>query len=424
MFNIGLKALKSFVEKEDSYAFYKAKLTQKLFKGEELTAFNWVHSHFSKFQTLPHVDTFSLQFPEILQFECVEPPAYYVDLIEKRFIYDAINKANISCQDLLRDNQNDVEAATTILSTALATINEQKHRQQLLDLGLEGGALILNTYNKVLVSDTTAAFFGWPYLDDIYNGTLPGDVVSFVGRPATGKSWFSLYTSLYNWTNRNLNVLFVSMEMNLLAVTQRIAAMYTNTNISQLKTSGFSSTTYSIFYKKLKGLSKEPAKFYVVDGNLAASVDEVYALASQLNCKLVFIDGAYLLKNKNTRLDRYTKVAENVELMKKYSTSLDLQTFASWQFNRQAAKKDRRKGEKVGLEDIGYSDAIPQISSIVLGLMQEDGVETIESRKIEVLKGRNGETGSFDVNWNFITMDFSQKMLLAGKGEFEPLDFL
>jgi len=169
-------------------------------------------------------------------------------------------------------------------------------------------------------------------------------------------------------------------------------------------------------------MKHEGADFFVVDGNLAACAEDVYILADQLNCHRVFIDGAYLLRHKNPKLDRYTRVAENVELMKRYVTDLDMSTFASWQFNRNGSQKGKKKGEEATLDDIGYSDAIGQVSSIVLGLFQEEGIETMNQREIKVLKGRNGEVGGFKINWNFNIMDFSyvNEKEVAPK----PLEFL
>ena len=60
--------------------------------------------------------------------------------------------------------------------------------------------------------------------------------------------------------------------------------------------------------------------------------------------------------------------------------------------NREAEKK-KKDGKEVTVADIGMSDEINQISSIVLGLFQHEGVETMLRRKINVMKGRNGEVG-------------------------------
>ena len=108
--------------------------------------------------------------------------------------------------------------------------------------------------------------------------------------------------------------------------------------------------------------------------------------------------------------------------MKKGSGAGGFATFASWQFNRKSLEKDSKKGQKPGVEDIGMSDAIGQISSIVLGLMQEDGVETLTSRRVTVMKGRNGEVGGFNVRWDFQKMDFRQ--LADGEDEKKTLEFV
>ena len=81
-------------------------------------------------------------------------------------------------------------------------------------------------------------------------------------------------------------------------------------------------------------------------------------------------------------------------------------TVASWQFARSAAKK--KKGEKITGEDIGYTDAIFQVSSLVLGLSEEDSVSTLVQRQVDILKGRSGETGQFFTHWQFDTMDFTE----------------
>ena len=48
------------------------------------------------------------------------------------------------------------------------------------------------------------------------------------------------------------------------------------------------------------------------------------------------------------------------------------------------------------------------ISSIVMGMFEEETVETLKQRRVKILKGRNGETGEFVSNWNFDKMDFSE----------------
>lgn len=406
IFNLGLKALKRVVGDQKALDWHKNKVTASLFVGSELEAFEWVQAHLTKYHQLPQLDTLCQQFPEFTQMDCPEPFVYYLDLLQKRYGYNRINSANLESQKILKGDKNLVEEATAVMQKAVEDIKSQAYRTKILDVAKEAPKLVLTEYHNALQNDKLAEF-GWDYLDGMTGGVMPGDVISFVGRPAMGKTWKVLRMALHNWL-AGRTTMVVSMEMNVLAISQRLAAMYTHCPVGQLKLGGYSSQTYSNFASGLVQMAQEKGHFYVVDGNLAASVEDIYLLASQLGAKLVLIDGAYLLKHKNTRLDRYTRVAENVELMKQASTGLEIATASSWQLNRDAAKNAKKTGQQAGLEDIGYSDAIGQISSVVLALMQEEGIETMMQRRIDVLKGRNGEVGQFSIWWDFMKMNFDQ----------------
>ena len=410
-YNLGYKVLRRLCEEQDVLAWYKAKLNNKLFKGSESPAFEWIANHVAEHHVLPQFDTFVGNFPEVKEVVCPEPTSYYVSQIEHRYFYETIDKANIESQGILKSDQTASVKAMTVMQQAINEIKEQQYRAKILDLPKEGPDLLALAYQQATnVDDEDIAEFGWKHMDD-QGPVMPGDIVSFVGRPAMGKTWQMLYSAMHNW-KKNRPVLFVSMEMAPIHIAQRVASMYGHTNFGQLKTGTYSNigknNTFAKFKKGLIALGQEKGKFYVVDGNLAASAEDVFALADQLKCTTVYVDGAYLLRHKNGKLDRFLRAAENVELMKRYSSELEAKTFASWQFNREASKKAKKSGEVAGLEDIGYTDAIGQISSIVLGLFQDENIETMKARQIRVLKGRNGETGQFSINWDFNIMDFDE----------------
>jgi replicative DNA helicase len=405
---LGVKVLKRLCQEQNALTWHKAKLSMVLFKPYEQPMYDWVAQHLKQFHVLPQLETLHAQFPDLAPVEIPEPSKYYLALLEQQYFYDVLNKANVDSQTLLKHAPNAHEQSVEILRKAIRTITEQKYRLRIVDVGKEGASLVMQAYYQSTLSESIA-MFGWPYLDTQSGGIMPGDVISFVGRPAVGKTWLTLWTALHNWTERKMNVLYVSMEMMVLPIIQRITALYTHQNIKQLKMSGFSSSTLTKFGAGLKGLTFEKAKLYVVDGNLTSNVEDLFALAEMLECRIVMIDGAYLLRHNNSRLDRYTRAAENVELIKRACTDQEMISVCSWQFNREASKKQKKnKGEQGDLEDIGYSDAIGQISSIALSLFQEDSVETMKSRKVQVMKGRNGEVGQFSIAWDFILMTFHQ----------------
>jgi replicative DNA helicase len=405
-FALGASVLKKMCLDQDPLAWQRAKLTPVLFKPHELPMFVWMQNHLKMHHALPHVETFAEVFPEIDHIPTPETLSYYVTLLENQYCYERINKANLESQAVLKADENAHELALEVLRSATKDITEQRYRHRILDVSVDATSLVLLAYHQVQYVGEKVAF-GWPYLDHQTGGVLPGEVVSLIGRPAAGKSWLSLWTALVNWKQKQ-NVLFASMEMTTLPIAQRITALYTGQNIQQLKVSGYSDSTLKKFYAGLKVMQQEHAKFYVIDGNLAASAEDIFLLADLLACKVVFIDGAYLLRHRNPRLDRFMRAAENVELIKRFCTDLNMVAFCSWQFNRQATAKQKKGDLQAGLEDIGYSDAIGQISSIALGLFQEDNIETLKERKIRIIKGRGGETGQFSIHWDFAEMSFAQ----------------
>lgn len=422
---LGVKTIKRLCLEQNPMAWQRAKLSAVLFKPYEVPVFEWVDQHLKQYHALPQVETLTAMFADAIQVEIPEPATYYVKMLENRYFYESINAANLDAQTILKANQDDHEKALEVLKQCTRVITEQKYRLRILDVAKEAPKLVMTAYYAL--GNESVASFGWPYMDHQSGGVMAGEVISLVGRPAVGKSWLMLWSALHNWRQNKMNILFVSMEMMTLPIAQRIAALYTNQNIQQLKVSGYSDKTLKKFSTGLQGMKLEKAKFFVIDGNLAANVEDIFIMAEMLECKLVFVDGAYLLRHKNVRLDRYTRAAENVELIKRYCTDNDMTVFCSWQFNRVASQKQKKgTGEQGDLEDIGYTDAIGQISSIALSLFQEDSIETMKERKVKVMKGRNGEVGQFSIAWSFTDMNFQQvdPPLDQVKKEMQDLEWL
>ena len=254
---------------------------------------------------------------------------------------------------------------------------------------------------------------GWPSLDK-FGSLIPGDLLSLVGRPGRGKSWLLLWICLYIWETYNTPIVFFSMEMNREQVETRLAAMYTSIEADFFK-DGIGGTLFS--GKNLKVELKESLMtlqkagkppFIIIDSNLASTVDDVFSMVRMYKPGLAAVDGGYLLTNNYTRGESET-VATNCKLIKQRITPL-CPTAVTWQFSRKA--EELKKGEEPGLQHIGYSDAIGQLSSIALGLWDDDNdtsnVEKMIKKKILIMKGRGGQIGEFFTDWDFERMKFAE----------------
>jgi len=225
----------------------------------------------------------------------------------------------------------------------------------------------------------------------------------------THNTWFVLWMAMHAWANQGKVPLFVSMEIKPLQIAQRLLAIQAQLPAKELRDAKLTSPQLKHMKSLLMKTAKGEVPFHIVDGNLTANVGDIYALTRQLKPDLVIIDGAYLLQHPTER-DRFKRVAENADLLKKQIADL-APTITSWQFARPPKLQKGQKKTPQTLDDIGYSDAIGQHSSLALALQQPESAETMKQRVVSIIKGRNGEEGSFNVNWNFEwTTDFSEVM--------------
>lgn len=411
--------LSAVIAEQSVTAFLQHGTIEHLFRPNEIEAFKFVREFVKQYAKLPSTDTLEAHTGEVLNAH-TEPAEYYLDLMQARHIELTCKQAMKKASDLLLPENKDPEAALKTLTEAVMQLATQHYQKQIVDFRDAYDVIVPEYVQQYNAEIGNRLMLGWPSFDQMSGGIVRGDKVGMVGRPAAGKTWQMLYAAVHGWRAANeaflasegkkpellegASRLFVSMEMAKLPIEQRLAAMQAKVPMSQLKHADLTTAGLKKLKKGLTEIKGYGAPFWIVDMNLAGFVEDIWMLARQLKPDAIFIDGAYLLKHPTER-DRFRRVAENADLIKSELCSL-VPTVCSWQFAKTASKK--KKGEKVTGDDIGYSDAIYQASSIVLGLFEEESVETIKQRRIEVLKGRGGEVGQFRTNWDFNAMDFSE----------------
>lgn len=384
-----------------------------LFKASEVDTYVFVREFVRDYGVLPAADVIETHTGQLLATPSA-PALYYLKQMTLRHIDLTLRHAMKEMQAQLTSDAPDPLAALEIHRAAGLALTTAQNAKQVADFRDAYDAIIAEYSSKWKGDDTVGLRLGWPYLDALSGGLNKGDMISYVGRPAMGKTFQMLYGALFGWSKAGIladvehdqSRLFISMEMAILPIQQRLAAMQTHLPLTQLKQGMLETANYTKLKKGLVAIHGFGAPFYIVDGNLTATVADIEALARQLKPAAIFIDGGYLVQHPTER-DRYKRVGENCHLVKALLTPL-APTVISWQFAKTASKKNKAKGEQVTMDDIGYSDAIAQVSSIVLGIFEDESVDTVKRRRIDVLKGRSGETGSFVANWNFDTMDFSE----------------
>lgn len=410
--HLGLELVSSIINSGSMKDYLGLGISEDMLRASEKAPYTLLRDHIFKYGKIPSPITFDELTKGMHLPDAPEPPAFYADQIRVRALHDSIAIAVNDMQPLLAKNgaEYNPKQAMDNLTNLVVHGYAQQNQNKIFDFR-EAKGMILQAYKQAFTGEDTGGIpLGWPYLDGSFGHIMPGDVVSFVGRPAMGKSWFLLYAMYQAWWLSKKRVIFVSMEMSPLAVMQRLTALHAKVNPTKLKKAEMTTKGMNKMVNALVLAEQHSEPMLVVDGNLTATVEDIWRMCLQFKPDAIYIDGAYLLKHPNKKINKYERVAENAELIKsEISTNLGVPPVCSYQFSRDAAKKLKKKnGEAIGLEDIGYSDVIGQVSSLVLGLLEDESVETIQRRKITVMKGRDGHTGEFLVNWDFQGMDFRQ----------------
>jgi len=393
-----------------------------LFKNNEKDDFAQFDKHVRKYATMPSAELLSEWWGDLPK--APDASGLYLDRIRNRHFESTLSKVVDEANELVTTDHS--EKAAQLIVEKLMPELIRRHGNQLIQLGDAYDLVSANYFQQMKQGDDYGVRIGYPVVDD-FGGLVGGDVLSVVGRPAAGKSFLLLRAAHRTWKAQGKSPCFISMEMNNLISGQRLVAMDANIPLNGLKLqkgNGITTAQMKKLEAAAKAAKKAPNPFHLLDGNLSTTVEDIYNFCRMMKPSCLFIDGAYMLKHHNPRLGRFERVAENCELLKQeIAGNLGIPVVASWQFSRDAAKKmgGKKSSGSVGLEDIGYSDAIGQISSIVLGLLDEETVETMLRKRVTIMKGRSGETGEFFINWRFApTLDFDHWT----ETEVESLSFL
>lgn len=338
-----------------------------------------------------------------------DPLDWYADQLRTRHSHLMLKQAVQDVSECL-NGDNVALAQETFVATAL-NLTKSKHKNRIVNFAAAGKEIIAAEIKaKKLQGDNHGIKFGWPTLDAMADGLVGGDLISIVGRPGQGKTYAMLFTASHAWMKQGRTVMFVTMEMKPLPIIQRLAALNATKSITQLKKAELSTKAESDLMMKLESY-KLHKDFWVVDGALAATASDIVMMARQLKPDVIWVDGGYLVKSENRMAKRWERVTEVCEVIKgDLLEALNIPGVLSFQFNR-----EQKKTEVGSIDNIAGADAVGQISSVVLGMGltdDEGSPENVYKRKVDILKGRNGEVGSFDINWKFDIgpnfMDFSE----------------
>ncbi len=346
---------------------------------------------------------------------------YYAQIVrEKAVARELIDTANEMLRDSYSNNFNADELLTNAERRVFAIAEDQVAGET-----VELKDVIVQAMERIDARVTAkhplmGIGSGFLDLDDITTGFKGQQLIIVAARPSMGKTAFALNICEHAAIEQNTAVLFVSLEMGGLELTERLLCARSRVDGHKLRTGKGLSPADSRQLVQAYGEYRGAAAI-LIDDTPARNMLQITANARRLKLRqkigLIVVDYIQLVDSEESRDSRQEQIAKISRRLKMLARELDVPVIALSQLNRAVENREDRRPR---MADLRESGAIEQDADIVLLLHRPEYYDVNDQPGIaEVIlaKNRNGATGNVKLQFTKNIMRFEN---LANV--MEPLD--
>jgi len=334
---------------------------------------------------------------------------YYARLVkEKAILRDLINAATgvvTACYTQEKETKQ-------ILDEAQGSILKVSERQTLHGV-IQAKDIVHEVVEQIerahkSKQDVTGIPTGLRAFDKMTTGFQKSDLILIAARPSQGKTALAQNIVAHVVLEKNIPVLFFSLEMNRHAIMQRFIAAEAKVNLKDIRTGFFRRDRWQDLTTAASRFADSP--LYIND-NPGMTVFNVRAIARQLMSRLrqdkkelgmVVLDYLQLLRGGGGRQEnRQQEVSEISRGLKQLARELNVPVIALSQLSR-ASEDKSRADNRPKLSDLRESGSLEQDADLV-ALIHREGYykpmdPTLENKaQLIIAKQRQGPTGTVDV---------------------------
>lgn len=231
-------------------------------------------------------------------------------------------------------------------------------------------------------------------LDSLIGGLGPGQLIIAAGRPAMGKTAFSMGLAYTAAAKNKKPVIYFSMEMSSTQLGVRFGAMLSGVSMGRIKHGVDNQRDLDALYKARNAHADVPLH---LEERRDLTVSDICQIARRYKQQmgdlgLVVVDYLQLIDPENPNQNRNEQVAQISRKLKKLSMELDCPVLALSQLNRDLEKRQDKRPMSSDLRDSGN---IEQDADVILFLYRDEvyNKESVERGKAEIIVGkqRQGE---------------------------------
>jgi replicative DNA helicase len=237
---------------------------------------------------------------------------------------------------------------------------------------------------------------GYLDLDQLLSGLQPSALVVVGARPAMGKTSFALGAVAHAALEHHRPVLFFSLEMSNLELSQRLLCAEARIDSSRVRNGQLHSEDWTKVSKAMGRLAEAPIW---IDDNPNLTIMEIRAKARRLKSQIgdlgmIVIDYLQLMTGRASAENRQVEVSELSRGLKILARELNTPVVALSQLSRGL---EMRADKRPMLADLRESGSIEQDSDVVMFIYREEiydpKPENAGQAEVIVAKHRSGPTG-------------------------------
>ena len=238
---------------------------------------------------------------------------------------------------------------------------------------------------------------GYTDLDERLAGLQPSNLVIVGARPSMGKTSFALGIAAHAALEAQTPVLFFSLEMSHLELTQRLLCAEARVDATRMRNGRLHESDWPKISHAVGRLAEAPM---YIDDNPHLTVMEIRAKARRLKSRagglgLIIIDYLQLMTGRHNAENRQVEVSEMSRGLKILARELEVPVVALSQLSRNL---EMRADKRPQLADLRESGSLEQDSDVVMFIYREElyNPETPDRGTAEIIvsKHRNGPTGA------------------------------
>jgi replicative DNA helicase len=196
---------------------------------------------------------------------------------------------------------------------------------------------------------------GYHGLDELLSGLQPSSLVIVGARPAQGKTAFSLGIASHVALEANRPVLFFSLEMSHLEITQRILSAEARVDATRMRNGRLAEADWTKISHAIGRLAEAPL---YIDDNPQATVMEIRSKARRLRSRLgdlglVVIDYLQLMTGRTRAENRQVEVSEISRGLKVLARELACPVLALSQLSRNLELRQDKRPMLADLRESG-----------------------------------------------------------------------